>query len=95
MSLELNPLILNSVQQDYLLELYPLPLYPPLTKRQQNLINHSWIFPTLQGVWGLEFCLFFKKLELGLNPPLPPFPPQKRRGYSERVIYDCWLALCF
>ena len=25
------------------------------------LINHSWIFPTLQKGWELELCLFFKK----------------------------------
>ena len=24
-------------------------------------INHSWISPTLQKGWELEFCLFFKK----------------------------------
>ena len=37
--LELNPLIQRSVQQDYVLQLHPLPLYhpdciPPFTKRQ-------------------------------------------------------------
>ena len=29
--------------------------------KQVVLINHSWISPTLQKGWGLEFCLFFKK----------------------------------
>ena len=29
--------------------------------KQVVLINHSWISPTLQKEWGLEFCLFFKK----------------------------------
>ena len=26
--------------------------------KQELLINHSWISPTLQREWGLEFCLF-------------------------------------
>ena len=59
-SLELNCLIQNSVQQDYHLEIYPLPLcapdcIPPFTKRQKNwvvLIKHSWISLTLQRGWG-------------------------------------------
>ena len=25
------------------------------------LINHSWISPTLQKEWGLEFCLFSQR----------------------------------
>ena len=29
--------------------------------KQVVLINHSWISPTLQKGWELEFCLFFKK----------------------------------
>ena len=29
--------------------------------KQVALINHSWISPTLQKGWELEFCLFFKK----------------------------------
>ena len=29
--------------------------------KQVVLINHSWISPTLQKGWWLEFCLFFKK----------------------------------
>ena len=66
-SLELNPLIQNSVQQELYLELYPFSLYlqgsiPSLTKRQQNelvLINHSWISPNLQ--WGWGWGLYFKK----------------------------------
>ena len=29
--------------------------------KQVVLINHSWISPTLQKGWKLEFCLFFKK----------------------------------
>ena len=77
MSLELNPLILNSVQQDYLLELYPFPLYPPLTKRQQNLINHSWIFPTLQWGWGIRVLSVLQKVRIGVKSPLTPFPPKK------------------
>ena len=66
-SLELNPLIQNNVQQDYLITCFSL-----LTKRQQ---------------WGLESCLFFKKIG-------GKFFPQKRRDCSERIIYDCCLSLC-
>ena len=29
--------------------------------KQVALINHIWISPTLQKVWELGFCLFFKK----------------------------------
>ena len=29
--------------------------------KQVVLINHSWISPTLQSRWGLEFCLFSEK----------------------------------
>ena len=29
--------------------------------KQVGLINHGWIFPTLQKGWKLELCLFFKK----------------------------------
>ena len=29
--------------------------------KQLVFINHSWISPTLQRGWGLEFCLFSKK----------------------------------
>ena len=29
--------------------------------KQVVLISHSWICPTLQKEWELEFCLFFKK----------------------------------
>ena len=29
--------------------------------KQVVFINHSWLSPTLQKGWELEFCLFFKK----------------------------------
>ena len=50
--------------------LYPV-LYPDIFSHcwisisnkyvKQVLINNSWISPTLQKGWKLEFCLFFKK----------------------------------
>ena len=59
-------------------------MYPPLTKRQKNelvLINHSWIFPTLQ--WGLGWGSIFQK-NRGLN-----FPSKKE------PLRECNLLLLF
>ena len=55
--LELNSLIQNSVQHDFHLELYPLPLYTPLTK--DSKIKWFWLIITGSltllkgdGSWG-------------------------------------------
>ena len=44
--------------------------------KQVVLGNHSWISPTLQTRWGLDFCLFSK--EIGEDT----FSPKKGRGWK-------------
>ena len=73
----------------FYLYLYTLPLYlprciHPLTKSQQNwvvLINHSWIFSTIQRGWR------------GKNREVS-FHTKKVEAIYKRVIYHCCLSLC-
>ena len=63
--------------------------------KQVDLINHSWICPTLQRRLGLEFCLFSKRWGEGT------FSPKKEKvgkiveeGSLGRVTLTFFANLC-
>ena len=89
-SLELDHLIQNSIQQDYLLESYSLPLL-----QKDSKIKWFWLIitgscPLYKDDRGSSYVYFSKKIEVEVH-----FSHHKRIVYYERIIYDCGLSLYF
>lgn len=95
--MELNVLIQNSAQQEYLLELYLFPCIRSFTKREQNKL--LWLIiagsPSLSHFtkgWVLEFCLVFKKNRRQRGRGRVNFPFQREKLLSGNNL---WLLLIF